>query len=233
MPGSRVPGHRGSSPAPPSAIVRHVDRHAALGLYRAGFGLLAAGAIVVQLVDLSNRGTLNPANYFSYFTIQSNLIGVVVFLIGAAQWRSAGSTGFDLIRGGAVIYLTVTLVMFAVLPSGTDVDTAIPWVNTVVHEVFPVAVIVDWLLDPPGMRLTARRSLIWLVYPLAWTVYTLVRGGVVGWYPYPFLYPANGGYVTVAAYVGAILVFGAILCLISAAVANAIGGRSRAFRAVG
>lgn len=33
-----------------------------------------------------------------------------------------------------------------------------------------------------------------MIYPLAWTVLTLIRGALDGWYPYPFLDPANGGY---------------------------------------
>ena len=39
---------------------------------------------------------------------------------------------------------------------------------------------------------------VFVVYPLIWTALTLVRGAVDGWYPYPFLDPANGGYGQVA-----------------------------------
>jgi hypothetical protein len=119
----------------------------------------------------------------------------------------------------------VTFVVYGLLLSGTDVDTAIPWVNTIVHQVFPIAIIVDWLIDPPRHRIAFRQSLVWLVYPLVWTGYTLLRGAVVDWYPYPFLDPANGGYPSVAAYVVAILIFGAILCAILAWIGNLAGSR--------
>jgi hypothetical protein len=33
-----------------------------------------------------------------------------------------------------------------------------------------------------------------VIYPLAWTVLTVIRGALDGWYPYPFGDPANGGY---------------------------------------
>ena len=39
----------------------------------------------------------------------------------------------------------------------------------------------------------------------------MVRGALAGWYPYPFLDPANGGYGTVALYVVAILAFGLVV----------------------
>jgi hypothetical protein len=204
-----------------------MNSRSALALYRLVFSLLALAAIVVQLADLAAKDVLNPVNYFSYFTIESNLIGVAVFLIGAATWRAPRSSTMDLARGGSVVYLTITFVVFAVLLSGTDVDTAIPWVDTTLHKIFPIAVIADWLIDSPVARLSLRRSLVWLVYPLVWLVYTLVRGAVVGWYPYPFLNPANGGYPSVAVYVMVILAFGLLLCAIVVSVGNAIGGRRR------
>ena len=204
-----------------------MNRRALLAAYRLGFAALTLIAIAVQASDLAGRGVLNPANFLSYFTIQSNLIGSAVFLIGAARWRAPRSRTFDLVRGGSTLYLTVTLVVFAILLSGTDVDTAIPWVNSVVHEVMPIAVIVDWLIDPPPGGVAFRESLSWLGYPLVWLAYTLVRGALVGWYPYPFLDPANGGYGTVGLYVVAILVFGVVLCWLLSWVANAVGSRWR------
>ena len=68
------------------------------------------------------------------------------------------------------------------------------WVDVVLHKIFPIVVVLDWILDPPMTRLTFRDALLWLVFPLAWIGLTLVRGAIDGWYPYPFLDPANGGY---------------------------------------
>lgn len=202
-----------------------MDRRTLLGLYRLGFAILTIVAIVTVAADLVGRGQFVPANFFSFFTIQSNLIAVAVFLLGVA-WRGRSSSArWDLVRGASVVYMTVTLVVFALLLSGTDVDVTLPWVDTVVHRIMPVAVIVDWLIDPPTRRIPFRTSLVWLVYPLAWTAYTLVRGALTDWYPYPFLDPANGGYATVAAYIVAILVFGAALCALIAWLGNALGSR--------
>ena len=39
------------------------------------------------------------------------------------------------------------------------------------------------------------------MFPLCYLVYVLLRGAVTGWYPYPFLDPAQAaGYGSVAAY---------------------------------
>lgn len=202
-----------------------MNRRLLLVLFRVGFAAVTVVAIAAQAQDLAARGVLNPVNFFSYFTIESNLIAVAVFAVGAARWRQEPTRRWDLIRGGAVVYMTVTFVVFALLLSNTNVDTALPWVNTIVHTVMPLAVIADWLLDSPSSRITFRDSLVWLVYPLAWTAYTLIRGPIAGWYPYPFLDPANGGYGTVGLYVVAILVFGLALCWLVSTVGRIRGDR--------
>jgi hypothetical protein len=202
-----------------------MNRTLILPILRVGFALLTLVAIAIQAAEAASRGVLVPANYLSYFTIQSNVIGAAVFLVGAARLRSAASPGWDLVRGASVLNLTVTFVVFAVLLSGTDVDVAIPWVNDVVHGVFPLAVMADWLIDPPGSRISFSRSLRWLAYPLAWLGYTMVRGPIAGWYPYPFLDPATAGYGHVALYVAGILVFGTVLAAVISTIGNALRGR--------
>jgi hypothetical protein len=189
-----------------------VPSSSVIPLYRLGFALLTIVAIVTQMVSLASTGVLDPVHYLTFFTIISNLIATTVFLVGAARWRSERSATWDLVRGAAVVYMTVTGVVFAVLLSGTNVDTAIPWVNSVVHELMPIVVIADWLVDPPRARLTLRQGGVWLAYPLVWIIYELIRGSIVGKYHYPFLNPANGGYPIVLLYCVAILVFMLVVC---------------------
>ena len=152
-----------------------MDRYLAFIIFRTLFAVVAVGAVVVQMLGLLDNPTFRPLNFFSYFTIQSNLIGAAVLLVGAIR-RDIHTPTFDLVRGGAVVYLVTTGIVFSVLLSGTDVDTAIPWVNSVLHEVMPIVIVVDWLLDPPSRHITYRQSLLWLAYPPIWVAYTLVRG---------------------------------------------------------
>lgn len=202
-----------------------MSARATIAGYRVFFGLLTLLAIGVQLVGASEKPTFNPINFFSYFTIQSNLIAVAVLLIGATRSGSNKSPTWDLVRGAAVVYMTVVGVVFTLLLAGTDVDTTIPWVNDVVHAIMPMVVVVDWLIDPPANRLTYRHAAVWLGYPTAWIAYTLIKGPIAGWYPYPFLDPANGGWGSVAVYCVAILI---LMLLVSAAVVwlgNGLSGR--------
>jgi hypothetical protein len=197
-----------------------VDRRALVAAYRAVFGLLALAAIAAQAVSLASLGIFNPGNFFSFFTILSNLIAAAVLLVAAACWR----WWLDLVRGGAVVYMAVTGIVYSLLLRGADVDTALVWVNVVVHYLMPVVMVADWLIDPPLERLSYRQGLLWLSFPLLWTIYTLIRGAIVGWYPYPFLDPANGGYASVTLYSLAILVVMFAVCAGVVALGNARGG---------
>ena len=202
-----------------------MDRRLALALARSAFAALTIVAMTTQAVDLAANSRFDPANFFSYFTIQSNVIGAVVLLVGALRWRGPGSPRWDLVRGASALNLTVTYVVFALLLADINVDTRLAWVNTVVHGIFPIAVMVDWVLDPPATEVSTRGSLTWLAYPLAWLAYTMVRGPIAGWYPYPFLDPANDGYGTVALYVVGIFVFGLVVATVLRLVGNALRDR--------
>ena len=201
-------------------------RNRLLTAARVGFAALAVVAILVQLLDLADRGILNPVNFFSYFTIQSNLISVAALLLAAATAREPRSERVELFRGAATTYLVVTFVVFALLLADTDVDTAIVWVDRVLHRVMPIVLVADWLIDPPSIRIEPRRALWWLAYPLAWVAYTLVRGALADWYPYPFLDPANGGYGVVAGYSVAIAVGTLVVIQLVTTVGNGIRGRA-------
>lgn len=205
--------------------MRGMDRRAVIAAYRAGFAALTVVAIAAQLLDIAGRGKLDLLNYFSYFTIDSNLIAVAVFLVCAVGWRRERSPRRDFLRGASVVYMAVVGIVFSLLLSNTDVDTALPWVNFVVHELMPIAVVVDWLIDPPARRLTMREGLTWLAFPAIWLAYTLIKGPIVGKYPYPFLDPANGGYGTVAVYGVAILVGMTAFIAVVVWVGNALGSR--------
>jgi hypothetical protein len=158
--------------------------------YRWIIAALVVAAIATQLAH--TRGLTPPGsivNFFSFFTIESNIIAVVVFVIGAIPGREPDSRWYDLARGAGATYMSVTGVVYAVLlsdlPSGAD--STIPWVNEVLHYLMPLVVFLDWLFVPPRSAIRFRESLTWAAFPLAYAVYSLIRGAATGWYPYPFL----------------------------------------------
>jgi hypothetical protein len=178
-----------------------------LGVVRIGFGLLILAAIGFMIWTLNEEGVFNPLNFFTFFTILSNLLAMAVLLEGGRRQLTGQPPVPDLWRGAAVVYMAVTYIVFAVLLRDLqeELQTHVAWVDSVLHRVAPIVLMADWLIEPPHAAIPFRRALVWLGFPLVWTVFTLVRGAIDGRYPYPFLDPANGGYGVVALYCVAIL----------------------------
>ncbi|MCW5874128.1 MAG: Pr6Pr family membrane protein [Anaerolineales bacterium] len=184
-----------------------MDKRKALIVVRLFFGLLTLYAIGVQLGTHLRLG-FDPVNYFSYFTNLSNIILAVVFVIGALNlWQRRKPTPEqDLVRGGSVVYIAVVGIVYGILLRDIDLGSLAPWINTLLHYINPVVGIADWIISPPKSKLSLPKTRVWLLFPLVYLAYTLVRGALVNWYPYPFLNPATaGGYGAVALYSVAIL----------------------------
>ena len=165
--------------------------------YRWILTALVVAAIIVQLVHtLREDPPGSIVNFFSFFTIGANIIAVVVFAFGAVPGREPDTRGYDLARGAATTYMSITGVVYATLLSDIPAaaDSTIPWVNEVLHYLMPLVVFLDWLFVPPKHAIKLRESLTWAAFPIAYVGYTLIRGAAVHWYPYPFLNADMHGY---------------------------------------
>ena len=183
-----------------------MDKRQILRVVRVLSIVVVIAAIVVQARTLADAGRFDATRFLAFFTIQSNLVGVAAFAWVLSNGDRPRSRNLELFRGASAGYLTVTFLVVVFLLSGVDVQLQLVWVDIVLHKIFPIIVVLDWILDPPQTRLAIRDAAIWLVYPIAWTVLTVIRGAIDGWYPYPFLDPSNGGYGKVAVTVVAVTI---------------------------
>jgi hypothetical protein len=166
-----------------------------LNIARLAFASVAIIAMTYQFASLNDPGYAK-GNFFSFFTIQSNIIAVAALFLLVLVPSERRSPLFDGVRSAAVLYIAITGIVFALLLAGLqeELQTTIPWVDFVVHKLMPVVLVADWLVDPPRHRLPWWTVLAWLAYPFAWITYTLVRGEIVDWYPYPFVDVSKLGY---------------------------------------
>src|SRR5215467_992234 len=158
---------------------------------------LVVAAIVTQLVHTLRANPSGSAvNFFSFFTIESNLIAAAVFALGALPSWQPRSRWYEAARGASTTYMAVTGVVYVTLLSNlpASVDSTIPWVNEVLHYLMPLVVFLDWLFVPPRREVKTRSALAWAAFPLGYAAYTLIRGAIVHWYPYPFLNVDMHGY---------------------------------------
>lgn len=168
-------------------------------------------------------------NFFSFFTIESNVLAAVALAIGgvwALRQKDTGQTDaaatepawLAVLLACTSTYMIVTGIVYNLLLRGVQLPqgTTLPWSNEVLHVVIPLVMLADVLFAP------RRRALAWstvpiaAIFPIVWVVYTLLRANLIiapatgeaWWYPYPFLNPNLPGasYGTVALYVVAIAV---------------------------
>ena len=166
-------------------------------------GTLAGTALLGRLVRT-----------ISFFTIQSNVLsGIVAAQLAYRPGRDG--MGWRVLRLDALFGITVTGIVYATVlakvhePRGWQQTSS----NAVVHYVVPIMMVLGWVMFGPRPRIDARvlgRSLIW---PLLYFGYTLVRGSITKWYPYPFVDVNTQGY-------GRVLINAVLVTLVLGAVAG-------------
>lgn len=162
------------------------------------FGAFTLAAVGIQFgIHLSNG--FDVLNFFSYFTNLSNIFaGVVLLTESVLTWQGKElGPWWQVLRCVSVACMALVGIVFTVLLRDVDLGALLPWINTWLHYVMPVAVVADWLIKSPRRPIPLSRLGIAVLFPLAYLAYSLVRGAATGWYAYPFLNPVNGGYGSV------------------------------------
>lgn len=157
-------------------------------------GLVILASILIQIYSLAANNNLELINFLSLFTVQSNILAGIVFILTSNKQNPT----LDNLRGLATLSLLVTSLGFIVLLGGTQ-DYLLSWVNLVVHYLVPAFALLSWLFDPPTTKVSIRQALTWLLYPFLYFVYSMVRGSITNWYPYDFIDP-NKVSINVIAY---------------------------------
>jgi hypothetical protein len=212
---------------------------AVLRLVVLGVGVVALVGDFDYVLGFSSFAT---GNWFSYFTTQSAFVLDVTLAIGvlSALRRAEDRPWFVALRIVATTYAITSGAVFAVIVAQAakhDYTVDVPWSSQLLHFWIPAYALLDWMLAP-GRTAARWRLLPWvLAMPGVWAAFTLIRGPLVGWYPYFFLDPAQvSGPLEQAFYlalVGVILLAISGLFVLSSArpVPTLTGARARTARA--
>lgn len=148
----------------------------------------------VQTPGRFHSGVERGFNTFAFFTIQSNLIvGATTMLLALKLERP--STVFRVFRLIGLVAITITGVVYHVaLARILDLDGVHQLGDQLVHTVVPLLTVLGWLIFGPRGQTSARVAGLSALFPFCWLAFTLIRGAVIGWYPYPFLDVTSLGY---------------------------------------
>jgi len=161
-------------------------------------------AIRTSLADGTGIGG-GIVTFLSYFTVLTNILVALALAAGGFEprrpaprrpafqvWQQPG------VATAIAVYITIVSVIYHLLLSQLwDPQGLTKAVDVMLHSVMPVAYLVYWWFAIPKRQLQWRGAIVWLSYPVAYTVYTLLLGAVRDQYPYPFSNVNELGYIRV------------------------------------
>jgi len=186
---------------------------------RLAVGVFVLAAIVQKAYDATLPGSdVDVFQLYSEFTIQSNLVLGLVLIASAAYPRTRMPLWWDHLFGALVFYLVMTGLIYVLLvapPGEPWWSWDMYWPQLAHHRLAPLIVALDWLLVTRTVPGKWWRPLVWLCYPVAFLVFSWVRGAIDGWYVYDFLDPTlEGGWSAVLTTTAQVLVAFLVVALL-------------------
>ena len=151
-----------------------------------GFTILFS--IIFQIFYFIAENNFELVNFFSLFTIQSNLLASIVLIVASNKSNQT----IDYLRGLATLTVMIAGLGFFLLLGGVQ-DYLLITVNLILHYLSPIALLVMWLINPPSAEMPIKRTLSWLIYPFVYFIYSIIRGEIINWYAYDFFNPSISG----------------------------------------
>lgn len=136
-------------------------------------------------------------NYFSFFTVLTNILVAVVLTCVATRQPSKGRTFFlqPWVTSGIAVSIIVVGVAYNLLLRQLWQPQGLQWLaNELLHDVMPVLFTLYWWFCVPKGSLRVGHIGVWVLYPVLYFAYTLLRGHLLGVYPYPFIDVEKLGY---------------------------------------
>ena len=164
---------------------------------------IGTAALVLQLYLLLRLSAAKGGNataaiieFFSYFTILSNLLAVLAYL-GSLLNKGQGAASFFArpgVKTAIALYIAVVgLVYVIVLRVLWNPEGLAKLADVALHYVTPLYFLAYWAIFVDKARLAYSDIPRWLIFPVVYAVYAIARGAITGTFPYPFLeYPKIG-----------------------------------------
>ncbi|WP_034102362.1 Pr6Pr family membrane protein [Pseudomonas lurida] len=147
-------------------------------------------------------------NFFSFFTVLTNTLAVVVLSYALVRRESAAKRFFlsPAVCSGIAASIVVVSLAYSLLlrhlwsPAGFQFIA-----DELLHDVMPVLFLIYWWRCVPKGSVRLKHIGAWMIYPLVYFAYALLRGDLLGQYQYPFIDVSTLGYPQVFVNAGGIL----------------------------
>ncbi len=180
-----------------------------------GAALLGWAGLAIQMylvlifrwqVEASLIGGL--VTFFSFFTVLTNTLAATVLTCAVTSRDSAGRHWFlrPSVQTGVTASIVVVGLAYNLLLRHLWHPQGFQWLaDELLHDVMPLLFVVYWCCWVKKGTLRWWDGLPWAIYPVVYFAYVLLRGHLIGVYPYPFVDVDKLGYPQVFINAGQIL----------------------------
>ncbi|MEO5777192.1 MAG: Pr6Pr family membrane protein [Flavobacterium sp.] len=156
------------------------------------FALIGWFAVIAQLF-LMIENKITPISeavirFFSFFTILTNIL-VAIYFTGIVFIKNSNKLVH---KPGVLTAITIYILMVGSVyqialrniwePQGLQMV-----VDELLHSFIPVLVVVFWSMFEITKPVKYSQILKWMIYPVTYLIFIMVRGSFSNFYPYPFV----------------------------------------------
>jgi hypothetical protein len=180
-----------------------------LGVVAILVAIATATSVWLQIANLTFAGLFDRSHYFSYFTIATTILTVIILLYGGLSSLNSEreSTWNTVIHLAVIASSVVAGVMFHLIIARSDSAQTMPidydsFPMAMFHTYLPIYLVAEWIINPYRAKIPWFSLAVVTIFPAAWFGFTLFRGYETSWYPYQFLNPqSEAGWAGVATHV--------------------------------
>ena len=184
------------------------------GMILSWFAVIAQFILIVKNRQADIFETI--IRFFSFFTILTNILVGLYFTTRVFQ---LSNFPFSLFRKkGALTAITAFIfivgLVYQVLLRHIWIPTGLQFItDELLHTVIPLFMLFYWYLNIKNSISTIKSLMKWLLYPIFYLLFVIIRGHFSGYYPYPFLEVTEIGYQQ--SFINASIILGVALTVMS------------------
>lgn len=180
-----------------------IQRSGVSNVYFTIGGITSWLAVMLQLyLIILNKTTSVPETvirFISYFTILTNILVAMCFS-SVMTFRRHYTKFFStaIVHSAVCVYIIIVGLVYNLVLRQLWLPTGLQQiVDELLHSVIPLLFLFHWLAFVSKSNLKWKSATLWLLYPLFYLFFILLRGSFSGFYPYPFMNVDTLGYAKV------------------------------------
>jgi hypothetical protein len=186
--------------------------------------ILQTGLVIKAVMADGQSPLVGIVNTFSYFTVLTNFLVATVCTASLLRDRSDIFLTRPSTHSAVAVYIFVVGLIYSLLLRSLWSPTGLNAVADIaLHDVVPILYTLYWIFFVRKGTLRWSQPLSWLIYPLLYVVYCLVRGARIGFYPYHFVDPILLGYPKALTNTAFLLIGFWLLGLLAVAIDHIVG----------